>query len=233
MRRIETANLDGTDAQPLRVTATLTSGLASERMHLDGLLAWAVTQRDDIPPALRLSELRPIEIPVQRSTCGRVHLCSTSVGNIEVRQHVWINRRFPIAEAQDMAEERFRRISIDKGPQKTFRLPLETRLLEDDRLTWWCVGDGVAIADLLAIVGYLGKRRAVGRGAVEEWRVEGCAPWGDGFPVLRDGWPMRHLPDDYPGVRPEAERRYGLVTYPYWDRSREELCAVPSMEDAA
>lgn len=228
MSRVETAGLDGSASQPLRITATLISGLASERIHLDGLLAWAVTQRDDIPPALRVSEIRPIEIPIQRSACGRVHLCSSSVGNVEARQHVWINRRFPIAEAQDMAEDRFRRINIAAGAQKSFRLPLETRHLEDDRLTWWAVGRGEKIADLLTIVGYLGKRRAVGRGAVSLWRIEGCTSWGDGFPVLRNGWPMRHLPDDYPGVREEADRRYALVNYPYWDRSREELCAVPS-----
>lgn len=228
MTEVVTAGLVAVDArQPLRITATLRAGLASAEVRLDGLLAWAVAQVHDLPPALRVSELRPIEIPLARAEGGRFHLCTTSVGNVDEREHVWINRRFPLAEAQEMAVEKFTRINIAAGAQKTYRLPLETRHMEDDRLTWWAIGDGAAVAELLQYVGYLGKRRAVGRGAVARWTVEGCVPWGETFPLVRDGWPMRPLPDGWPGVRPEATRAYAVLSYPYWNRAAEEVCVIP------
>lgn len=211
---------------PLQVTATLRSPMASAGVRLDALLAWVVTQVENIPPALTPEDIVPIDIPVERSACGRFHLCSDSFGEVEARERRWINRRFPIAEAQDLAVDTFRRIAINAGAQKSFRIPQETRTLVDDRLTWWLVGDARRVAELLEHVSYLGARRAVGRGAVLGWRVEACETW-PGFPVLRDGEPLRVLPADHPDVGAEAERAYATLTYPYWNRAAEELCVMP------
>jgi CRISPR type IV-associated protein Csf3 len=127
-----------------------------------------------------------------------------------------------------------RHIRINAGPCKSYRIPLETRHLEEDRLTWWCVGDASAIRDLLGWITYLGKKRSVGLGKVRRWTVEPCVPpWGDGFPVVRDGQPMRSLPPDWPGLADDVERAYrvlGCVDGPYWDKTREEICAVPRHE---
>ena len=126
-----------------------------------------------------------------------------------------------------MAEKRFKRINIAAGAQKSYRLPLETQHLKDDALRWWCIGDRDEISELLSLVGYLGKRRGVGLGAVLSWSVEPCTPWGDGFPVVRDGWPLRPLPHDWPGISSRAPRAYRTMTFPYYQHTREELCAVP------
>ena len=50
-------------------------------------------------------------------------------------------------------------------------------------------------------------------------------PW-DGFPVVCGGRALRPLPVDWPGLV-EPAKAYHTLTYPYWEHSREELCAVP------
>lgn len=213
---------------PLEVTARLRGPIALPHgpLALDSLLAYWVAMRRGLPPLDHQDDPQPIEIPVQREPGGRFHLCSFSVSEPERQANHWVNRRFPIHEAQLMAGPKLRRIDIRVGAQKSYRLPLETQHLRDDMLRWWCIGDRDEIAELLQLVGYLGKRRGVGLGAVQRWTVEPCDPWGDGFPVVRDGCPLRPLPPDWPGLI-GAHLGYRTLTYPYHQHVREELCAVP------
>ena len=119
-----------------------------------------------------------------------------------------------------------RRVQINAGAQKSYRIPLHLTLMRDNRLVWYAMGDADRIAFLLQLVLHLGKRRAVGHGRVMRWAVEPCEPW-PGFPVLRDGQPLRPLPLDWPGLATDAERRYCRATFPYWRRVDEVACAVP------
>lgn len=217
--------LDGPGA-PLRITALLGSGTALPYgpLALDALLAWAVAAREGFMAPV--DGYREIEIPVAREPGGRFHLASFSCGEVVAHEASWVNRRFPVPEAQALAEPGFRRIQINAGAQKSYRIPLELQHFRDQRLTWFALGDGDRIADLLSLVTHIGKRRGVGHGWVREWRVEPCEPW-PGFPVLRDGQPMRPLPLDWPGLAEDAERRYCRATYPYWRRVDEVACAVP------
>ena len=103
--------------------------------------------------------------------------------------------------------------------------------LVDDRVVWYAVGDPEGVCCLLPWITHLGKRRGVGLGRVGRWTVEpfdpGAEGWGEGFPVERDGRATRNLPLDWEGAR-DAEQGFAVVTYPYWEREREELCLVPS-----
>jgi CRISPR type IV-associated protein Csf3 len=166
-----------------------------------------------------------IEIPVQREPGGRFHLASLGEAEFEMFERRFVNRRFPLPEAQAIGEPKLRRILLSGGPSKNYRIPMETGHLRDDLITWWCVGDREEIGDLLPHVSHLGKRRAVGLGRVREWRVDPCEAW-PGFPVVRDGRALRPLPTDWPGLDQPA-LAYRTLTYPYWERAREELCAVP------
>ena len=214
--------------EPLRVTARIRGAIALPNgpLALDALLAAAVARREGLPPPDGISPMRDIEIPVARAPGGRFHLASLSECEVEERERRWVNRRFPIPEAQAFAVESFKRINIAAGAQKSYRLPLETAHLAGDALRWWCLGDRGQIAALLALVPYLGKRRATGLGAVVAWEVERCEPW-PGFPVVRDGRPLRPLPPDWPGLAPGAEVAWRTMTFPYWEWTRRELCAVP------
>lgn len=219
-----------TGGEPLRITAEIEGRIAlpSGPMAIDALLAAMVARRLGLPPLMRPAEALPIEIPVERAPGGAFHLASFSIGAFERFGVKWVNRRFPIAEAQTLGSAKIRRITITAGPCKSYRIPLPAGHLADDALTWWAVGDRAAIADLLSICRYLGKRRAVGLGRVVRWAVEPCEPWGTGFPLVQpDGTPARTLPDGWPGVREGAERAYRTITYPYVDKTQEVLCYAP------
>ena len=212
---------------PLVVTAHLSGPIALPHgpLAIDALLAAAVCLREGVVAAQRVEELRPVEVPVVREPAGRFHLASFSVGTFDHHEKRWIHRRFPVAEAQGMAAPSLRRIQINAGPCKSYRIPLEAGHVEGDVLTWYLLGDADAVRDLLAVIHYLGKRRGVGLGRVVRWEVERCEPW-PGFPVVSpEGKALRTLPMDWPGLT-EIEPGYKTITFPYWRREMEELCAV-------
>jgi CRISPR type IV-associated protein Csf3 len=213
--------------EALEITAELAGPIVVQEgigIALDALLMAAVCRSTGIPPATTEAELVPIEIPVARE--GGIYLASVSSFAVEARERTWVNRRFPVAEAQRMGDAKLKRIDIATGPCKSFRIPMELKHLEGDRVRWWCVGEAEPIRALLGWVGYLGKKRSVGRGQVRRWTVEPCARW-PGFPVVRDGQPLRALPVDWPGLSPDVDRGYAVLNPPRWIRTREVECAVP------
>lgn len=215
---------------PLEVTATLYGRVILPRagyVHLDGLLAWAAWARSGDPPALDETQIVRYPIPVAESECGRYHLASASACAVRFREKRYVNKRFPVAEWQMLGGGKSaNRIQINAGPSKGFRIPLEAHHLEDHEIRWWCIGDRDEIEALLSLVTHVGRLRGHGEGEVREWRVEPCKPWGDGFPVLRDGRPLRHLPLDTPGLG-EHLPQFGTLTYPYHSVHLEEPIAGP------
>lgn len=206
--------------KPIRISATLVNGIANptRAIALDSLLAHAVATRDDLPPAANASEVLPIEIPLHRSACGRFHLVSLSEHDGVVEHETrYVNRRPIIAEAQLMASADVKTIQINGGPDKGYRVPMDVGHYAGREVWWWAVGDADAVRDLLRYVTHLGKRRAVGLGKVEAWQVEPCEAWGEDYPVMRDGKPLRALPADWPGCEGMRTTR-GTLTYPYWLR---------------
>lgn len=216
---------------PLEVTATIRGAIALPNgpIHLDALLAYAVCAREGKTAPVYEDDLEPIDIPVELEPGGRFHLATVSHYVLEEAEHRWVNRRFPIAEAQAMGNAKLRVVNVQGGACKSYRLPLATMHLKHDQLRWWCVGDAAEVEALLTeFISYLGKRRATGLGKVVCWEVKPCEPWGDDFPIVRDGQPMRPLPVDWPGLAPEVEHRFAVQTFPYWRRTAEELLAVPA-----
>ncbi len=217
--------------KPLRVEATLRGGIALPRgpMALDSLLAYRVALERGLAPPRHAGECERIEIPIAREPGDRFCLASFSVADVEAHELRWVNRRAPVPEYQALGGTKVRRVQIKSGPDKSYRVPLEVSHVARDTLTWWCLGDANEIRRLLTGVGYLGKKRGVGLGRVVRWTVAECAPWGDGFPVVgADGLPLRPLPLDWPGLAEGAPRSYHTLDFPYWDHTREELCACPS-----
>lgn len=215
---------------PLRIEAHVPMGvcLPAHPIALDALLMAAVGLRDGLPPPANPSECQDLPIPIARER--GVYMASWGHHEVDMREGDWTNRRFPVSEAQDLGSERFKRIQLGAGPTKSYRIPRERLYLRGERMTWWAVGDAAGVRELLGWIHYVGKRRAVGLGRVHAWTVEEVEPWGDGFPVLRDGMPTRSLPIDWPGIGADAERAYVTPTPPYWDHARRVACAVPSWE---
>lgn len=209
---------------PLVIRARIESSVAMpwSPITLDSLLMAAVALRENLPP-LGFGERADIQIPLARSACDRVYLASSALFEREAHERRFITKRFPIAEAQSLGAPSLRRILTSGGLSKGYRFPLETFHVAGDLLTWFAVGDQAGVEELLSCIHYLGKKRSCGRGKVTRWEVEPCEPW-DGFPLLREGRPLRHLPLDWPGLG-EHRVEMRVLAPPYWERWREEPCA--------
>lgn len=211
--------------EPLRVTATLVSPYAVPLypIHLDGLLAAAECDRRGLIAGV--GELQHVEVPLQRSECGRYHLAS--VGHHERGDAIagHIHKRSPIPEMMWFGGPKVRSINTATGRNKSFRIPQPRALI--DTITWWCVGDRLEVESLIVLVTHVGKKRSAGHGKVGRWVVEPCESWA-GFPILRpDGSPMRNLPFDTEGLGEGAMLGWGPVTYPYYDPGRAGEVAQP------
>lgn len=225
--------------QPLRVRATLASDIANPMRTpaIDALLAYVqavyVEARTPPDPAHATPPVH-LDGVLALSVCGRYHLASFGLAEPEEWQRGrFVNRRFPIAEAQAMGSPKVTTLNLSGGPAKSFRIPLETAWLKGDRIDWYVIGDAGRILAMLAWVTHLGKRRGVGLGKIARWEVEPCASWGEGFPVIRDARPLRNLPLDAMDAEvAQAFEGYGVVTYPYFERDREELCLLAASDTA-
>lgn len=215
-------------SDPLHVRAEVSGPMRLPAPALDALLGSVVAMRDGVTPAAHVGDLVPLSIPVAREAGGRFYLASFAQCRAAARETRYTHKRFPIEEAQMFGRD-IKRIQINAGPAKSFRIPYETALLEGDRIDWWCYGDAAEIEALLAHVTHLGKKRGVGLGRVVRWTVELCEPW-EGFPVVRAGRPLRTLPADWPGVVDDAPRGMAVLDMPYWMETRADLCVLAEWE---
>lgn len=220
--------------EPLHVTALLQEGIVPGLSGdfapaLDGILAAVYARRERLLPPSDPSECAPINIPIQRSPCGRFYLCSSGVCHVLERQDPTPHkhRRAPCTEYARLGNADIKSVLQTGGADKSYRVPYEYALLQDNMIEWWCSGDADMIRELLVEVTSLGKFRGAGKGRVCEWIVETCEPRGDGFPVLRDGQAMRPLPLDYPGLAAKQQIAYRTLCPPYHLRMLEQPCVVP------
>lgn len=199
---------------PLRVTATVAGhvSLPWGYVHLDGILAAEIAARRGLPPP-HIGGLVEIELPLERHATG-FWMASASESQIEESIVLFRQRRFPFAEALARGDARLRRIDTTVGRQKNTRIPVEACYLKDSLMVFYALGDLDQVREILSTVRAVGSQRGSGKGEVSQWTVEPCDEW-DGFPVLRDGRPLRHLPGDHQGVT-DGEKRIGRLSPPYW-----------------
>lgn len=218
---------------PLVIAADLGSGVMGWPPQLDGLLAAAVAVRDGLPPMgvqsadEQVGNRDTLHAAVRRLLAwdpAGFYLCSEPVFSPVAHDRRYINRRAPLVHMAVLGAAKFRRIETATGTNKSYRIPQSIAL--GDAMTWFALGDAEEITAALAYVTHLGKRRGVGCGAVRVWRVAPAEPWA-GFPVLRDGRPMRALPLDYPGVAANSRTDLRPLAFPYWEVRNERSCFVP------
>lgn len=194
---------------------------------LDALLGAMVAEELGLIPGF--GPLQEIDLPLERSVCGRVWLASFAIYEPELHEPRHVHRRFPIAEAQLLGAPKMRAINIAAGVNRSYRIPTRVVHVAGDTVTWYARGDLARVEELLSRVTHLGKRRGVGRGPVAAWTVEPITAW-PGFPTTLDGMPLRALPEDWPGVSPDAQRAHAVLSPPYWMHANAELAWVPHAE---
>lgn len=203
---------------PLRVTAHVSQEIAlRDELALDALCMAMVARRDGLPPLeAHRNEAAPsvLPIPIALSPCDRFHLCSHVRPEWEEKELRYKNRRPAVWELARLSAMNTS-VNIATGPNKAYRVPYEVGFLKGGRLDWWCIGDREELLSLLSLCSYLGRNRGVGLGRVDRWEVEPCDTW-PGFPVCRDGVPLRPVPHDWPDAI-ESVIAEGVLMPPYYD----------------
>jgi CRISPR type IV-associated protein Csf3 len=192
---------------------------------LDGLLGATLAEEQGLVAGF--GEMVDIDLPLERSPCGRVWLASFAQFVPEIHEVRHTHRRFPIEQAQMLGAAGMRKIDIGAGVNRSYRIPGRVSHAQDDTITWYARGEWPRVEELLSRVTHLGKRRAVGRGAITSWQVASAGEGWPGFPVMLNGKPLRALPVDWPGLAPNTRRAYQVLRPPYWEQRRAELAAVP------
>lgn len=211
---------------PLQITAVMVSPVAAPGfpVALDGLLASAVCMTRNLVAGV--GDREDIDVPVQRSPCGRFYLASMGHYLTIRAAQGFVHRRAPVTEYMQIGGPKIRSVDTGTGRNKSYRIPQAKALI--DLMRWWTIGEESAIRDLLRLVTHLGRRRSVGHGKIGRWEITPVDAW-PGFPSLRpDGSPMRNLPLDVPGIGPSASIGWGPLVYPYWDQSMAVEVAQPA-----
>jgi hypothetical protein len=125
--------------EPLEITATLAAPLAVPifPVALDGLLAAVVCERLGLIAGV--GEWQNVEVPLQRSACGRYHMAS--VAHYEVHSNLlgYVIKRPPVVEYMQIGSEKIKSVNTGTGRNKAFRIPQPRALI--DCMRWWCIGD--------------------------------------------------------------------------------------------
>lgn len=212
---------------PVQVTAemALPVSFSIGSVALDSLLASQVARRDSLPEWRRGSptEIVP-EPPIAKDARG-FYLASWALpGPLVWSWTTHIHKPPPVDWYMRLCTSRVRRVDTGAGEDKAWRVPRHRRFFKE--IVWHCLGAPEQIDVLLRGVTRIGGQRRDGIGKVRKWKVEACHVW-DGFPVLRDGLPLRSLPRDYPGLAPGHRSGMGALRLPYWDPAHQEMVALP------
>lgn len=203
----------GRPKRALRVEAHLgksyTPSEADGSLHFDGMLSYGMLRAvpwpllpggkaDVIPLPLELAWVCPQGRPLWASTNMR------PVGKKAVGVS-YIHKRHP---RDRLTLHRGGAVVTTAGSLKDVRIPQP--VVSADRMEAWCIGCPDALKEILTSVTHVGKKSAVGRGRVIEWRVEPAD-------VSLD-WIMqrRPVPHAYCGKSGHAPPRRVSWTPPYW-----------------
>lgn len=216
--------------QPLRVRATLRTGVVSDQyLPLDGILHYQAHREKAGAQVLTYpgaySTQGGVEMPLAQANGGQqdwFYRCSWAQWPDHVREgrDFW-NKRFDTNQADLIDFGRGSgKMVIDKGEYKNYRSALYYRAAR--WVEWFCVGDKTDIERLLSCCTHVGSERGQGWGRVIRWEVE---TWPEDWSVWQGELLMRGIPialaDDW-----VKRRNYG-VRPSYWHAKNKALLAVP------
>lgn len=222
---------DRYDLEPLRVRATLRTGILCDRyLPLDGVLLYqahrdALGRQDATIPgeysAQGISTLPlAIEHPGRRNWYYR---CSWAQWSHSVEGTDYWNKRFDsqFADLVDFGRRRGK-VIIEQGQYKAYHMPVFYRA--GLWVEWYCVGDRAEIERLLCTVMHLGKKASQGWGRVSQWHIQ---PWPQDWSIWRGAQLMRGVPMQDAGSGPHDLLLYGIRPS-YWKRSNQMPLVMPS-----
>lgn len=235
-----------TRAQPVKVTAWLSSPLAGSPPYLDSLLEWVmsfhlpsiesssngarhrVSRRPRGTYILR-EDIGKIPLPIRRERFGGLPIprCSAPIlGDVLNDKHDRISKTL-IHSCTDLCFED-RVLAQGGGEYKSYHLPLRVRLV--DRVVWFAEGDPRRIKQRCRAVPAIGKKVSIGYGRVAEWQVERIEEPLSWYAQTESGTVlMRVLPlcDQLPAELIGYREWYGGCCPPYWQADLYRKCVQP------
>lgn len=172
-----------------------------------------------------------IGLPLRQDSGNRWFASRAVYDQDGVTVEYWNKRpNFFSADAQRHLRTQTGVISSSVGLNRAYRMPQVIRHVRDGRLTFWAMGHADEVLALLRKIPAVGKKAAMGWGAVRSWSVEECdedySTYHPQYGLMRPMPVQGHMGlDGYPvmeyGVRP-----------PYWKDTNRMLCYVPVVEGA-
>lgn len=230
----------GHPSRPLRVTAILANGFVAAdpwSPSIDAILAYAALKVRFGPALLNMDPHRDGVIceplPLVRlglSTWSTgvdgddwYYACSSPIhAGAEHVSH--FHRRFDDQHERYLDAGKRRLINTKSGRYKSYRLTAVKRLASS--VSWFVLGNGDAIRNLLSQIDAIGKKRAHGDGLVLEWQVqpstdEDAEAWAELATLCRP------VPCSHTSPQPDDLRMYWGIRPPMWLVAHRRLCVMP------
>jgi len=213
--------------EPLRITATLRTGVMSDNfLPLDAILYYQVHRRAygpqdvTLPGAKIQQQGNPPPMPLDKATINDWWMWTCSFaqwGPHSDGQSFWVKRFDQSLSGLIDFDGKRGKIDSSSGRYKGYNMPVFYR--HALYIHWYATGDPDAIRGLLSDVTHIGKKVAQGFGRINAWAVE---PWPHHW-WLRDsrGKLMRAIPLQggvLYGVRPS-----------YWSPRHQTECRLPDV----
>lgn len=221
---------------PIKVTAKLSDGRINSAdgiVMLDSILyhAWFCKHAPEVLEGKKNADYSGyIGLPLRQLPNNRWAASRgvyTQVG--QVIEHINKRPNFFSADKIGRLDMEKGLISESVGEYRAYRLPQLVRTVKDGILEFWAMGHPEEVKSLLDIMFAVGKKTAIGYGAVQSWEVEECEEdyslWHPEYGLMRP-------------VEVESEeakkldlKEYPIIRYgtkpPYWKLENERLCYVP------
>ncbi len=212
--------------EPLKITAWLRCGVITDtHLPIDAILFYSAMAQLNGPQLVTLPGRNPdaktASLPLKHVEVDGVwfHAASFAQWGPHADGQAFWTKRFDQKTAH-LVDFRGRRgkVIVGQGRYKAYRMPVFYR--HALWVSWYVVGDYVAIQRLLAPMTHIGKKTAQGFGRVIRWEVE---PWDHDWSVYGPGGRlMRAIPERggiLYGIRPS-----------YWDRRNQVPCRLPEQD---
>lgn len=225
--------------RPIKVTATLSDGRLNSTdgvVMLDSILyhAWYIKHAPHVLEGGGGADftgyigLPLMQLPGNRWAASRG--VYTEIGHAV--EHYNKRPNFFNADKVDYLDMCKGLISESIGLYRAYRMPQVIRTVKDGKVVFWARGHADEVQALLDMIPAVGKKYAMGYGAVSKWVVEECEEdyslWHPEHGLMR---PVE--------VGSEEERALDLSSYPvmdygvkppYWKETNLRLCYVPIQE---
>lgn len=207
----------GGKLEPLQITLrTLQPIVATEPLHLDGLLAKAVVieaLQGDVLPQTTDAYYIPLPLGVERVIDGLPLWQSTDFVPVDAKSdHTHYHQRGDCNPYDKVIKRK--QPPTTEGQYMSYRVPIKRTVA--DRWVATCIGDRRFVEQYLSLLQYVGKKHSQGYGRVLSWDVQPINEF-----VLRD----RPIPLSGSELQIRNLTMMGW-TPPYWHRALWRLCYV-------